>query len=110
MSDWLSRCGPPPRGTADLPGRIDVKTARAHTHRLIVQGDDDLDKRYVLVTIADRVVAVRGFIDACEVHGRREWWLDPVGGRPAYFVPASALHPISRSVPRTDAKEGVRHT
>jgi len=85
---------PPPgiRNAADLPGNIEVKTARNHNHRLIVQYDDDPTKRFVLVTVAQTVL-IRGWITGTDAM-RDTYRDDPVGGRPAYFIPVDALTPI----------------
>jgi hypothetical protein len=83
----------PIRGSADLPGRIDVKTRSRHNYDLIVQLDDTSDKRYVLVTIENKEVLIRGWIDAVDAR-LPHYHADPAGGRPAYFVPVAALNPI----------------
>ena len=78
------------RGSSDLPGRIDVKTRAKHHYDLIVQRDEEDDKRLVLVTLEDREFRVHGWIQA-GAGKRQEFWGDPAGGRPAFFVPKSAL-------------------
>jgi hypothetical protein len=60
---------------------------------LIVQKGENPDKRFVLVTIQDQKTLLHGWC-----HGREamkdEFWADPAGGRPAYFVGQSFLRPM----------------
>ena len=80
------------RGSDDLPG-IDVKTRSKHFYNLIVQKQEDPDKKFVLVTIENQQTLLHGWC-----YGRQgmdaRYWADPARGRPAYFVPQSALHPM----------------
>lgn len=78
------------RGSDDLPG-IDVKTrSRAH-YDLIVQKNEDPSKKFVLVTIENQQTLLHGWCYGHEAMDAR-YWADPARGRPAYFVPQSALH------------------
>ena len=81
------------RGSCDLPGDIEVKTRSRHGYDLIVQKDERLDKRLVLVTIERDKVFLHGWCVAGDVM-REEFWADPAGGRPAYFVPKRNLRDI----------------
>ena len=85
------------RGSADLPGGIDVKTRSKTAYDLIVQKNEPPEKKYVLVTIQNKTTLIHGWI-----HGERamqeKFWADPAGGRPAYFVPKEHLHPIDTLV------------
>jgi hypothetical protein len=80
-------------GSSDLPGGIDVKTRSRHWHDLIVQADESPDKRFVLVTIENRATLVHGWCFGSDAM-KDEYWSDPAGGRPAYFVPKSILQPL----------------
>lgn len=79
------------RGSEDLRGGIEVKTAMKHSHRLIVQLDDRPGKDYWLVTIEGKEVWIHGWLPWGEV-ARLEYVADPVGGRAAYFVPSEFLY------------------
>lgn len=86
------------RGSADLPGDIEVKTRSKHSYDLIVQKDERPDKRLVLVTIESGTVFVHGWCVAGDVMQER-FWADPARGRPAYFVPKRNLRDISELQP-----------
>jgi hypothetical protein len=80
------------RGSDDLPG-IDVKTRSKSRYDLIIQKSEDPDKKFVLVTIENQQTFLHGW---CYGHQGMDaqYWADPARGRPAYFVPQSALHPM----------------
>lgn len=82
------------RGSADLPGDIEVKTRSRHKYDLIVQKDERPDKRVVLVTIERDKVLLQGWCVAGDVMDEK-YWADPAGGRPAYFVPKEGLRDIA---------------
>lgn len=82
------------RGSADLPGDIEVKTRSKHSYDLIVQRDERKDKRLVLVTVQNGTVFLHGWCVAGDVMQER-FWADPAGGRPAYFIPKCNLRDIS---------------
>jgi hypothetical protein len=81
------------RGSCDLPG-IDVKTRSRHCYDLIVQKNESPEKKFVLVTIQDKKTVIHGWIRGKDAM-KKEYWSDPAGGRPAYFVPKTALMPMS---------------
>lgn len=81
------------RGSCDLPG-IDVKTRSRHHYDLIVQKNEHPEKKYVLVTIEDKKTLIHGWIRGKDAMKER-YWADPARGRPAYFVPKTALHSMS---------------
>ena len=81
------------RGSCDLPG-IDVKTRSRHSYDLIVQKNESPNKKFVLVTIQDKKTVIHGWIRGKDAM-KKEYWSDPAGGRPAYFVPKTALMPMS---------------
>lgn len=80
------------RGSDDLPG-IDIKTRSKHSYDLIVQKQESPDKKFVLVTIENQQTLLHGWCYGREGMDAR-YWADPARGRPAYFVPQSALHPM----------------
>jgi len=82
------------RGSYDLPPDIDVKTTQKHINDLIVQLDDVKTKRYVLVSIEKKECIIHGWVEA-ERAMKEIFIKDPVGGRPAYFVPKGILNPMS---------------
>ena len=81
------------RGSCDLPG-IDIKTRSRHHYDLIVQKNESPDKKFVLVTIEDKKTLIHGWIGGKDAM-KEEYWADPARGRPAYFVPKTALRPMS---------------
>lgn len=82
----------PSKGSYDLPYNIDVKTAMRHSDSLIVQLDDIGEKNYWLVTIQRREIRIHGWLDYSSCM-QDKYIRDPLGNRPAYFVPQSALNP-----------------
>ena len=81
------------RGSDDLPGGIDVKTRSKSRYDLIIQKNEDPNKKFVLVTIENQQTFLHGWCYGHEGMDAR-YWADPARGRPAYFVPQSALHPM----------------
>ena len=92
MKSFLYQATEAERGSDDLPG-IDVKTRSKASYDLIVQRQSDPNRKFVLVTIENRQTLLHGW---CYGHeGIKEiYWADPARGRPAYFVPQSALRPM----------------
>jgi hypothetical protein len=80
------------RGSDDLPG-MDVKTRSKHSYDLIVQRQEDPQKRFVLVTICHQQTLIWGWCYGREAMQKR-YWSDPARGRPAFFVPKEQLHHI----------------
>jgi hypothetical protein len=93
LKDFLYQETEAKRGSCDLPG-IDVKTRSRHHYDLIVQKNESPEKRYVLVTIENKKTLIHGWIRGKDAM-KEEYWSDPAGGRPAYFVPKTALMPMS---------------
>lgn len=81
------------RGSCDLPGDIEVKTRSKHSYDLLVQRDERPDKKLVLVTSQNGTVFIHGWCVAGDVM-QEQFWADPAGGRPAYFVPKNNLRNI----------------
>ena len=89
------------KGDADLPPDVEVRTARRSDGSLIMHAADQLDRWFVLVVVLGydgpmpRALRIVGSIRGRDVEGHDEWVRDPLkSGRPAWFVPQSALHPI----------------
>jgi hypothetical protein len=93
LKDFLYEETEAKRGSCDLPG-IDVKTRSRHSYDLIVQKNESPEKKFVLVTIENKKTRIHGWICAKDAMKER-FWADPARGRPAYFVPKTALHPMS---------------
>jgi hypothetical protein len=89
MKDKLYQETEAKRGSDDLPG-IDVKTRSKHSYDLIVQKRSDEHKKYVLVTIESGTTFLHGWCWGHEAMDEK-YWADYARGRPAYFVPQSAL-------------------
>jgi hypothetical protein len=94
LKDHLYQEAEAKRGSCDLPGNIDVKTRSKAGYDLIVQKDESPEKKFVLVTIENKKTLIHGWICAKDAMKER-FWSDPAGGRPAYFVPKTALQPMS---------------
>ena len=80
------------RGSDDLPG-IDIKTRSKHSYNLIVQKQENPDKKFVLVTIENQQTLLHGWCYGRQAMDVR-YWADPAGGRPAFFMPKENLHPM----------------
>lgn len=72
-------------------GVVDVRTRSNHSYDLILHDHDPDERVFYLLTGGNGRYVVRGWIRAGEGK-RKEFWKDPAGGRPAYFVPQEALH------------------
>lgn len=81
------------RGSDDLPGGIDVKTRSKTRYDLIVQKNEDVRKKFVLVTIENQKTFLHGWCYGREAMQER-FWADPARGRPAYFVAKEHLRPM----------------
>ena len=80
------------RGSDDLPG-IDIKTRSKHSYDLIVQKQENPDKKFVLVTIENQQTLLHGWCYGRQAMDAR-YWADPARGRPAFFMPKENLHPM----------------
>lgn len=82
---------------ADVGSKVQVRTTRHATGRLILHPDDEKDPPddvFVLLTGAAPTFCIRGWIYGRD--GKTDaYWTDPTGkNRPAFFVPQSALRPM----------------
>lgn len=77
-------------------GEVDCRTRSRADYDLIIHPDDPDDRVFWLIIGANGMYRVLGWILGRDGK-REEWWADPSGkGRPAFFVPQSALNaPIS---------------
>lgn len=78
---------------ADDVGRAQVRTRSRHSYELPIHMTDRDDRAFILVTGLAPNFVLRGWIWGGEAK-RTEFWKDPAGGRPAFFVPQSALRPM----------------
>ena len=76
-------------------GPLQVRTCSDNRHHLLLHPGDDDDRRFYLVVAKTPHFEIAGWILGRD--GKRdEFWQERVQGRPAYFVPPSALnHPES---------------
>lgn len=74
-------------------GRYEVRTTTSRNNRLILHDRDKDDRPYVLVVGANGEYDIKGWIYGAEGKDA-QYWSDPLGGRPAYFVPTEHLKPI----------------
>ena len=75
-------------------GCFDVRTRSKHTYDLIVHERDDDDRYIYLLTGGNGVYRFHGGIYARDAKDE-QYWRDPAGGRPAYFVPQNKLGVIN---------------
>ncbi len=72
-------------------GDVDVRTASKDNYRLILHNEDPDDRVFWLLTGANGNYQIKGWIMGWQ--GKHEkYWTDPNTGRPAFFVPQSALN------------------
>lgn len=74
-------------------GPIHVRTTARHDGRLIMHDEDPDGGVFVLVTGCPPVLRVMGWMFGWEAKQPTYW--ENFNGRPAFFVPAIALHPIA---------------
>lgn len=81
-------------GAVDVGGCVDVRSISKPHHSLILHKENAVNIPYVLAHVEGiQRVHLLGWCFGLEGM-KRQYWADPVGGRPAYFVPQSALKPI----------------
>lgn len=80
------------KGSDDLPG-VDVKTRSKAGYDLIVQKNEDPNKKFVLVTIENQQTLLHGWCYGKDAM-QEKFWADPARGRPAFFMPKENLHPM----------------
>lgn len=75
-------------------GRLEVRTTSYQTGRLIHRPNEAPDRPFVLLTGRSPAFIIRGWILGEDAR-RAEWWDDPNGRPPAWFVPQDALRPMA---------------
>ena len=73
-------------------GVVDVRSTHHMNGCLIVHDEDDSGRVFWLLTGENGKYTIRGWMYGYEAQNKEKYWKDPVGGRPAYFVPQSDLH------------------
>lgn len=78
----------------DVGGRVQARAGRRSHHSLLLHPDDADHQPFVLALTHDLPsVTLYGWTFGRD--GKQpQFWRDPVGDRPAFFVPQSALHPM----------------
>lgn len=74
-------------------GALEVRTTAGENNRLIVHPDDQDKAIFILVTGCNGVYDLRGWIKGVSAK-KDQYWTDPAGGRPAFFIPQHALEPM----------------
>lgn len=77
-------------GTSDLANGDEVRMSESHANRLIIHKSDSDDARFWFVTGKNGVYRIHGYIFGYEAK-QTNYWTDPIGGRPAFFVPTDDL-------------------
>jgi hypothetical protein len=76
-------------------GRLQVRSTSRPDGCLILHDEDADDDIFVLAIGVAPTFKFCGWITGRSGKDKR-YWRDPAGGRPAYFVPQSALQPVPR--------------
>ena len=76
-------------------GRIEVRTSSRDNGDLIMHDRDPDDNVFILVTGRNGRYKIRGWTEGRDGK-KKEFWSDPAGGRPAYFVPQDELIEIEK--------------
>jgi hypothetical protein len=71
-------------------GAFEVRTRSKDYYELILHPDDHDEKHYWLLCGCNGTYTIKGWILGRDGK-RKDYWKDPAGGRPAFFVPQSAL-------------------
>jgi hypothetical protein len=84
---------------ADDVGQYQVRSTKYADGMLVLHPPDPDERPFILVTGRNGEYALRGWVLGRE--GKRdEWWGDRWNtGRPAFFVPGEALHPMAALPP-----------
>lgn len=77
---------------ADIQDTIQVRTTARHNGHLILHEWDKDDDLFFLVIGKNGTYKIVGWISG-HVGKKLQYWRDPTGSRPAYFIPALALQP-----------------
>jgi hypothetical protein len=92
----------------DVGGKVQVRACSRADRRLILHHEDDDARPFVLAIVNDLPnVTLRGWLLAGD--GKQQnYWEDPVGGRPAFFVPQTCLRPMDELKDDHRLREGLR--
>ena len=91
LLEVLTRNGKKP---PDVGDDIQVRGTTHHNGHLIVHDSDDSDERFVLGTLHGTTVRLIGWTSGHAAKQPQYWGDRANKGRPAYWVPQSALRPI----------------
>lgn len=80
------------KGHFNIPdvGDVDVRTRSKDHYDLILHPKDPDERYFYLLCGSNGIYTLKGRILGRDGK-KQEYWKDPAGGRPAFFVPASAL-------------------
>jgi hypothetical protein len=94
---WPATVTRPPKDYPDVLPDWQIRAASTPGRRMIVHDDDPDEHRFALVVPENAgpcwppVLCVVGWLWGWDCK-RAEWWDDPTGRAPAYFVPQDALN------------------
>jgi len=80
-------------------GAMEVRTRSNHKYELIIHPKDKDGVPFIHVTGRNGRYRIHGWIYA-EQGKHKEYWKDPAGDRPAFFVPYEKLNPIESIIER----------
>jgi hypothetical protein len=86
-------------GQVDQPdvGKVQVRATELKNGRLILHPDDKDSEVFILAIVDGHHVVLKGWVFARE--GKQQFfWEDPAGNRPAFFIPAANLKPMSELI------------
>lgn len=78
----------------DVGGIVDVRSRSKRHYQLILHRDDPDNVPFVLVWGNPPNFELSGWLLARDGK-KEEYWADPAGGRPAFFVPKEVLQPMT---------------
>lgn len=78
----------------DCMHNIEVRSTARLDGKLIVRNNDKDDRRFVLALVTGEMVSLAGWVLGADAK-RKEWAMNPNGNRDAWFVPQSALNPMT---------------
>lgn len=91
--EWHGKYYEGGRGCPDLGVDVEVKTSR-HNENLLINLDDERDRRYISCWLNGWSVRIQGWIPGA-VAMQNRWKASKVPGRWGYFFPADLLNPMS---------------
>ncbi len=98
VARWLDLPWPKPLGIftaeADVGEDVDVRATERDDGHFILRQQDHAYRTFVLVTGTPPIMLLQGYIRGTDAM-TPEWWRDPHGYGGAWFLPQSALNPIT---------------